>query len=60
MIVTVTKGIRNKSNAYVANELSDKMYIESATMAQRFTGTFPVDVGTGVPGPGQDFSTEEQ
>ena len=58
-IVTVTKGIKNKSNAYVANELSDKMYISEVRLSKRITGTGPFDNGTGVPGAGQDFSAED-
>ncbi len=58
-VVTVTRGIKDKSNAYVANELSDKMYISEVRLSKRITGTGPFDNGTGVPGAGQDYSAED-
>jgi len=58
-VVTVTRGIKDKSNAYVANELSDKMYISEVRLSKKITGTGPFDSGSGVPGAGQDYSAED-
>ncbi|MDO4283689.1 MAG: hypothetical protein Q4D02_08655, partial [Clostridia bacterium] len=46
-------------NAVEQSELYDKMYIESAKIESRKTGTGPFNEGSGIPNPGEDYSEDD-
>ncbi|MDO4283647.1 MAG: SdrD B-like domain-containing protein, partial [Clostridia bacterium] len=46
-------------NAVEQSELYDKMYIESAKLESRKTGTGPFNEGSGIPNPGEDYSEDD-